>query len=283
MRTIAYLNSNQFSSYANSIFPFLNSTISPQLVNNDILSLQASIEKIVDSGIIQFAAVRNLELNIVAVSGILPMNYSQQNIAELHALERKVVHRELNFSDQPVGYIEFGFSLSPLVMIQADEARLKVVFPVLTTLILSMLFIAIVVYLTQNLQRLSSRARLVQKGDSTVKFSMSADGETNDIVYAFNHLISKLRTVENKRKDAQMDLARQRAILATTQTIAHMGYWNLDLISNKVLISEECSKIFGYGEKSQDINIKQMLKIVHKDDLHRVRDQFGRNVRENNG
>jgi len=66
------------------------------------------------------------------------------------------------------------------------------------------------------------------------------------------------------------DLQDSKAKLEDAQRIAHVGYWEWDLTSNRVIWSDETYRIYGLRPQEYPIDIAVIRKMVHPEDLEFV-------------
>src|SRR3984893_7450441 len=66
------------------------------------------------------------------------------------------------------------------------------------------------------------------------------------------------------------DLQDSKAKLEEAQRIAHVGYWEWDLKSNRVIWSDETYRIYGLRPQEYPIDIAVVRKMIHPEDLESV-------------
>src|SRR5271156_966811 len=66
------------------------------------------------------------------------------------------------------------------------------------------------------------------------------------------------------------DLQDSKAKLEEAQRIAHVGYWEWDLTSNRVIWSDEAYRIYGLRPQEYPIDITVLRKMIHPEDLEFV-------------
>ena len=66
------------------------------------------------------------------------------------------------------------------------------------------------------------------------------------------------------------DLQDSKAKLEEAQRIAHVGYWEWDLTSNRVTWSDETYRIYGLRPQEYSIDIAVVQKMIHPEDLEFV-------------
>src|SRR6266853_825629 len=82
--------------------------------------------------------------------------------------------------------------------------------------------------------------------------------------------ITELKRAEDARHTLSRDLQESRAWLEEAQRVSHLGYWVWDLDSNRVIWSEETSRIFGLAPQVGSMDITAVGEMFHPDDREAV-------------
>lgn len=72
--------------------------------------------------------------------------------------------------------------------------------------------------------------------------------------------INKIKILKEK-KAAEKKLERSNLMLQKTQTIAHIGNWELDLSAKSIWVSDEALKIYGFENSGYEIPLETVQKI----------------------
>ena len=83
-----------------------------------------------------------------------------------------------------------------------------------------------------------------------------------------------------KRKRAEEEIRRSEERLKRAQEIAHLGSWELDLIDNRLIWSDEVYRIFGLQPQEFAATYEAFLERVHPDDRKAVDDAYSGSIRE---
>ena len=86
-----------------------------------------------------------------------------------------------------------------------------------------------------------------------------------------------------KRKKTEEDLRASEERLKRSQEIAHLGSWELDLISNRLSWSDEVYRIFGLKPQEFGATYEAFLDAVHPDDRSAVDAAYTGSLREGKG
>jgi PAS domain S-box-containing protein len=94
-----------------------------------------------------------------------------------------------------------------------------------------------------------------------------------------SHLSTILRDI-SERKLVEHELEHKRYLLNETQKLAHLGSWELDLVSGLFSWSEEVYRIFETAPGSFAGTYRAFLETVHPEDRERVQKTCQKSVRE---
>lgn len=86
-------------------------------------------------------------------------------------------------------------------------------------------------------------------------------------------------TLELRVKERTLALAESEARLSRAQEIAHLGSWELDLVSNKLTWSDEVYRIFGLLPQGLAATYETFLEMVHPEDRATVDSAYSDSVR----
>ena len=74
---------------------------------------------------------------------------------------------------------------------------------------------------------------------------------------------------------------KQDILFKKVESIAQIGYWEVDLTTNKFFWSDGVFHMLGYESQSFDVNFERLNSIVHSDDRSRVESYFNKVVEQN--
>ena len=87
-------------------------------------------------------------------------------------------------------------------------------------------------------------------------------------------IIAFLMLKQQTEYDAQKALRISESRLAKTQDIARIGSWVMDMLTDKIILTPEASKILGVTSEEHIIDIETFYKIIHPDDFLAVKRFF---------
>jgi PAS domain S-box-containing protein/putative nucleotidyltransferase with HDIG domain len=82
-----------------------------------------------------------------------------------------------------------------------------------------------------------------------------------------------------ERKEAKERLQKSETNLIEAQHMAHIGSWELDLVSNTLTWSDEVYRIFGLEPQQFDATYEAFLDNIHPDDRDMVNNAYNKSVR----
>jgi PAS domain S-box-containing protein len=83
-----------------------------------------------------------------------------------------------------------------------------------------------------------------------------------------------------ERDQAEWALRESEQRLKRAQEIAHLGSWELDLINNRLMWSDEVYRIFGLQPQEFDATYEAFLEAVHPDDRAAVNNAYTSSIQE---
>ncbi|MDR7870680.1 MAG: EAL domain-containing protein [Tissierellaceae bacterium] len=113
----------------------------------------------------------------------------------------------------------------------------------------------------------------IPQRDSSQKF-VKAKGEP--LYDNYGQVIGALGVLKDltERKNMEKALRKSNKALAKTESLAHIGSWELDMINFVSYWSDETYKIYGIGREQFDNTFEGYLKYVYPEDINRIRDLY---------
>lgn len=91
------------------------------------------------------------------------------------------------------------------------------------------------------------------------------------------HQMNMILDDEIKSKEkVQQDLERRQSLLQNAESLANMGSWDLDVVTNEINFSDALYKIFGYKPNSISPNLELMINMIvpdHRGEYKRMLDE----------
>jgi diguanylate cyclase (GGDEF)-like protein/PAS domain S-box-containing protein len=119
--------------------------------------------------------------------------------------------------------------------------------------------------LNPALSTIKALTERTQSGDVLVPLASIGQGEFGALVEGFNALLARVSEQQNT-------LQRQHAMLARTETVAHLGSWQWELETDKVTWSKELFDIFQLEFSEDAPSFAEQEKLYLSPDLLRWRD-----------
>ena len=140
-------------------------------------------------------------------------------------------------------------------------------------------------YTSQRILRpiksISKAADALSRGEWNQTVDIHSQGELGILARAFNRMATQLQDsfVEMAAKEAKASSIA--ALLNEAQKVAHVGSWERDPLTKKIMWSEEVFRIFGLEPTGEAISYPEFLARIHPDDRQHVIELLSRSDRTN--
>jgi diguanylate cyclase (GGDEF)-like protein/PAS domain S-box-containing protein len=95
------------------------------------------------------------------------------------------------------------------------------------------------------------------------------------LFFVYTHRLNRLRLeLEEKVQQQTSELAVNEERLKYALATANQGWFDLNLVTNEILVSDEYPKILGFEPEEFHSNLSEWLQNVHPDDLNNVQTAF---------
>ncbi|NJL89849.1 MAG: PAS domain-containing protein [Coleofasciculaceae cyanobacterium SM2_1_6] len=122
-------------------------------------------------------------------------------------------------------------------------------------------------WLSRPIIRLAAAARAVANGSWDQSLPIEREDELGIMAEAFNRMAAQLR-------QSLQEMEAREASLAEAQKVAHMGSWQLDLVTQKVTWSQEMFRIYGLEGRAAAPPNEEALQLVYPDDRILITEAF---------
>ncbi|MES9937004.1 MAG: PAS domain S-box protein [Sedimenticola sp.] len=172
------------------------------------------------------------------------------------------------------------FSAGQVVGVRDLQDRLIIVFTLLLILLLGFFGFVIGRQIIQPLEKLREGTEAIGEGALDYRVGHVSNDELGDLAEAFDRMATRLQdTVSSRdqlnveveqRKRNEQALQESRKRLMHAEHLAHLGSWDWNVASDRVICSEEAFRIFGVQPLTVDVDITVMMNHVHPEDRDSV-------------
>jgi PAS domain S-box-containing protein len=177
---------------------------------------------------------------------------------------------------------------SALQSVRQTRRQLYLVLPITALLILlvaAMLGWYATHRISKPLAQLDAGAQALARGEFGHQVGLRGNDELADLGRAFNYAAQQLQKLYGDIKRSEASLAESNARLQEAQRIAQVGYWEFDLLTNRVNWSDETYRIHGMQPEERAMDLVAVREKIHSEDWgfvwRAVEDALGGGVRFN--
>ena len=160
-----------------------------------------------------------------------------------------------------------------LESVQRTRRQLYLVLPI-TALLMLLMAAMLGWYATRRISRplaqLDAGAKALARGEFGYEVELRGNDELADLARAFNYAAQQLHKLYDVIKRSEAYLAESNARLEEAQRITHVGYWERDLVTNRITWSDETYRIFGLQPQEHPMDSAALRQKIHPEDWELV-------------
>jgi len=155
---------------------------------------------------------------------------------------------------------------SQLLKLYGGIFALVLVASLLVAFILSNQFLHLI---TTPILRLAGTARTIaDHNDYSVRAAKVCGDEVGVLTDAFNQMLAQIQSQDTALRENENKLA-------LAQAIAHLGYWERDLITDRIMWSSETNRVFGLSPEENVNNFARFQELIYPEDRDMVMQAVG--------
>ncbi len=155
---------------------------------------------------------------------------------------------------------------SQLLKLYGGIFALVLVASLLVAFILSNQFLHLI---TTPILRLAGTARTIaDHNDYSVRAAKVCGDEVGVLTDAFNQMLAQIQSQDTALRENENKLAQ-------AQAIAHLGYWERDLITDRLMWSSETNRVFGLSPEEDVNNFARFQELIYPEDRDMVMQAIG--------
>jgi PAS domain S-box-containing protein len=156
-----------------------------------------------------------------------------------------------------------------LESVQRTRRQLYLVLPI-TALLILLMAAMLGWYATHRISRplaqLDAGAQALARGEFGYEVELMGNDELADLARAFNYAAQQLHKLYDVIKRSEAYLAESNARLEEAQRIAHVGYWEWDVLTGRVNWSDETYRIYGLRPQERPMDLATVQEKIHPAD-----------------
>ena len=156
--------------------------------------------------------------------------------------------------------------------VQRTRRQLYLVLP-MTALLILLMAAMLGWYATRRISRplaqLDVGAQALARGEFGYEVDLRGNDELADLARAFNYAAQQLHKLYDDIKRSEAYLAESNTRLEEAQRIAHVGYWEWDILTGRVNWSDETYRICGMRPQERPMNIAACQEKIYPEDWQR--------------
>ena len=160
-----------------------------------------------------------------------------------------------------------------LESVQRTRRQLYLVLPI-TALLMLLMAAMLGWYATRRISRplaqLDAGAHALARGEFGYEVELRGNDELADLARAFNYAAQQLHKLYDVIKRSEAYLAESNARLEEAQRITHVGYWERDLVTNRITWSDETYRIYGLQPQEHPMDLAALRQKIHPEDWELV-------------
>jgi PAS domain S-box-containing protein len=169
--------------------------------------------------------------------------------------------------------------------VQRTRRQLYLVLPI-TALLILLMAAMLGWYATRRISRplaqLDVGAQALARGEFGYEVDLRGNDELAELARAFNYAAQQLHKLYDDIKRSEAYLAESNTRLEEAQRIAHVGYWEWDILTGRVNWSDETYRIYGMRPQERPMNIAACQEKIYPEDWQRgMKEALGSGARFN--
>jgi PAS domain S-box-containing protein len=159
-----------------------------------------------------------------------------------------------------------------LERVQRSRRQLYLMLPITALLILlmaAMLGWYVTGRISRPLAQLDAAAQALARGEFGYELKLPGNDELADLARAFNYAAQQLHNLYDVIRRSEAHLVESNAKLEEAQRITHVGYWEWDLVTNRIKWSDETYRIYGMQPQERPIDLATAQEKIHLEDWQR--------------
>ena len=203
----------------------------------------------------------------------LPAPDEEDGVSLRASLKRDLINvrRPLLLQRNEVGYLQFGVSVSPLILAKKAIVNQGLLIAVGEILLTVALLGVLGYFMTRKLGRLLRGSQAIARGDLTQRLPEDGDDELARLCRHFNSMSASLqaRVDELETTARKLTLSEERYALASRAV--NDGLWDWDIAKNSAYFAPRFAEILGIQAVTAEHTSRSLFEHIHSEDRESFR------------
>jgi PAS domain S-box-containing protein len=227
-------------------------------------AVQIQLVGIVSQPAIDYAAIKNDKNEPVYAVGVLPTG-------RIISQEYPLIYTYRD-QDQQLGTLEVVASLAGVYQRLLEQANnIFLIEAVKIGLIAIFFFLVVQLVITRHLAKLADYTHDFRLGDLPAPLHVDRHSRMLRGSDEIDDLVSSINGMRDKLQETYEDLVTSNEVLVRAQSVAHIGSWDWNLLTNITTWSDELCRIVGTTSAEYDGTYNFYLSCIHPGDTERFK------------
>jgi signal transduction histidine kinase len=218
-----------------------------------------------------------IELDDAQGKSLYPLSDVPEPAAKAAAGDTQLLKRRIDYLGKNLGILAVSVDFGPWLA-QAEDRQRELVAVVLIVIVAFFASAAFILerVVVRPVNALSEAASDLARNRFDRQLEKSGNDEVGNLVDRFVEMREAIRGYQAELLQRSEVLKGSQEGLAEAQRMAHLGNWELDPTTNRLVWSDEIYRIFGLDPQQHEASAMPLLAAIHPGDRERVTATYAR-------